>query len=140
MIPATAKALGLEAHPEGGWWRRIYTSRIPVDTAAGERPTATCIHYLLTPGETSAWHVVTSDELWLWHGPGTLELSLGGNGATPSGSPTFIRLGPDHSEGELPACLVRAGVWQAARLASADEALVSCVVSPGFDYADWRLE
>lgn len=140
MIPATAAALKLEPHPEGGWWRRIYTSRIPVATEGGERPTATCIHYLLTPGETSAWHVVTSDELWLWHGPGTLELSLGGNGATPSGSPTFIRLGPDHSAGELPACLVRAGVWQAARLAGADEALVSCVVSPGFDYADWRLE
>jgi predicted cupin superfamily sugar epimerase len=139
VIPNTAEALGLEPHPEGGWFRRIYTSRIGVDTPGGERPTATCIHYLLAPGEDSAWHVVTSDELWLWHGPGALELSLGGDGATPSGSPTLVRLGADHAAGEVPAALVPAGVWQAARLAGGAEALVSCVVSPGFEFADWRL-
>ena len=139
MIPATAAALKLEPHPEGGWFRRIYASSVPVETPGGARPTATCIHYLLTPGETSAWHVVTSDELWLWHGPGTLELSLGGDGSEPSGSPTLVTLGADHAAGEVPACLVPAGVWQAARLAGDAEALVSCVVSPGFDFADWRL-
>jgi predicted cupin superfamily sugar epimerase len=139
MIPATATALGLEPHPEGGWFRRIYESRIPVATPAGERPTATCIHYLLTPGEESAWHVVTSDELWLWHGPGSLELCLGGGATGPSPSPTLVRLGADHTAGEVPAVLVPAGVWQAARLPEDVEALVSCVVSPGFDFADWRL-
>jgi len=138
MIPATAAALGLERHPEGGWFRRIYASSIGVQTPGGERPTATCIHYLLTPGEESAWHVVTSDELWLWHGPGTLTLSLGGDGATPSASPTVVRLGTNHAAGEVPACVVPAGVWQAATV-GAVEALVSCVVSPGFDFADWRL-
>ena len=139
MIPATAVSLDLEPHPEGGWFRRIYTSSVPVETAGGERPTATCIHYLLTPGEESLWHVVTSDELWLWHGPGTLELSLGGNASGPSGNPEVVRLGGDHAAGEVPARLVPAGVWQAARLGGTDEALVSCVVSPGFDFADWRL-
>jgi predicted cupin superfamily sugar epimerase len=139
MIPATAAALDLEPHPEGGWFRRIYASSIPVAIAGGERPTATCIHYLLTPGEESLWHVVTSDELWLWHGPGTLELSLGGNASGPSGNPELVRLGADHAAGEVPACLAPAGVWQAARLGGSEEALVSCVVSPGFDFADWRL-
>jgi predicted cupin superfamily sugar epimerase len=139
MIPATAAALGLEAHPEGGWFRRIYASSVAVQTPGGERPTATCIHYLLTAGEESAWHVVSSDELWLWHGPGTLELLLGGEATTPSGGPTLVRLGRDVAAGEVPAAVVPAGVWQAARLATSAEALVSCVVSPGFDFADWRL-
>ncbi len=35
---------------------------------------------LLPPDERSAWHVVTSDEVWLWHGPGALELSLAERG------------------------------------------------------------
>ena len=117
MIPETAAALGLEPHPEGGWFRRIYASSVPVATPAGERPTATCIHYLLTPGEESAWHVVTSDELWLWHGPGTLELALGGEASGPSGSPTLATLGTNVTAGEVPAVLVPAGTWQAARLA-----------------------
>ena len=75
--PTTARLLDLEQHPEGGWFRRMWTGTYAVDTPAGERPAATLIHYLLTPGEHSAWHVVTSDEVWLWHGPGRLELSFG---------------------------------------------------------------
>lgn len=140
-IPATAEALGLEPHPEGGWFRRTWTAGTGVVTPNGPRPTATGIHYLLTPGEHSAWHVVTSDELWLWHGPGRLELSLGGSGdepAEPDGV-TRVVLGPDIAGGHAAQCLVPAGVWQAARLLDDREALVSCIVSPGFDFADWRL-
>ncbi|WP_062288292.1 cupin domain-containing protein [Demequina phytophila] len=138
-VPATATLLGLEAHPEGGWFRRTYTSRMPVATAGGERPAATIIHYLLTAGEESAWHVVTSDEMWLWHGPGALELRLGGSGETPDDAPVAVVLGPDLGAGQVAQCLVPAGVWQAARLVADEEVLVSCVVSPGFDFADWRL-
>ncbi|WP_062301803.1 cupin domain-containing protein [Demequina subtropica] len=137
--PATATLLGLEPHPEGGWFRRYYTSQVPVETAGGARPAATIIHYLLTPGEESAWHVVTSDEVWLWHGPGTLELSLGGSGDAPDDAPTTVTLGPDLAAGQVAHVLVPAGTWQAARLGGDQEVLVSCAVSPGFDFADWRL-
>ena len=133
-VPATAARLGLEPHPEGGWFRRTWTSPVTVEAAAGTRPAATCIHYLLEPGERSAWHVVTSDELWLWHGPGSLELQLGGDGAEP-GEVTTVLLGP----GAAAQGIVPAGTWQAARPASGEEVLVSCFVSPGFDFADWRL-
>lgn len=132
--PTTAERLDLAPHPEGGWFRRTWTSPLPVETPNGQRPAATCIHYLLLPSEKSEWHVVTSDELWLWHGPGRLELSLGGDGAEP-GEATTVVLGPD----EAAQMLVPAGVWQAARPLDADEVLVSCFVSPGFDFADWRL-
>ncbi|WP_159500982.1 cupin domain-containing protein [Microbacterium sp. 18062] len=136
--PSTAERLDLGPHPEGGWFRRTWAGGHPVDTAAGTRPAATCIHYLLVPGESSAWHVVTSDEIWLWHGPGVLELSFGGSGDRP-GEVRTVLLGPDLAAGQRPQWVVPAGVWQAARLAGDDEVLVSCVVSPGFSFDDWRL-
>jgi predicted cupin superfamily sugar epimerase len=34
---------------------------------------------------------------------------------------------------------VPAGTWQKARPDADDEVLVSCVVSPGFAFDDWRL-
>lgn len=140
-IPATALALGLEAHPEGGWFKRTYTSPLAVETHGGERPAVTLIHYLLAPGEHSAWHVVRSDEMWLWHGPGSLDLRLGGGAEQPSepGDVTAVTLGPDVAAGHVQQLLVPAGVWQSAVLVDDQEALMSCMVSPGFDFADWRL-
>jgi predicted cupin superfamily sugar epimerase len=137
-VPETAGRLRLDPHPEGGWFRRTWTATDAVDTQAGIRPAATCIHYLLVPGEQSAWHVVTSDEIWLWHGPGTLALSFGGTGDAPA-EPTTVLLGSDPSAGHVAQAVVPAGTWQAARPQDDREVLVSCVVSPGFSFDDWRL-
>jgi len=136
--PALAAALSLDPHPEGGWFRRTWTAGDAIETPGGVRPAATCIHYLLTPDERSVWHVVSSDEIWLWHGPGMLELSLGGDGDEP-GEVTTVVLGPDITAGHRAQCLVPAGVWQAARPLEQKDVLVSCVVSPGFSFDDWRL-
>lgn len=132
-VPPRAAALGLEPHPEGGWYRRTWASPASVDTSGGPRPAATMILFLLPPGEASAWHTVASDELWLWHGPDPVVLELGGTGDRPAAGERIV-LGPDTVQG-----LVPAGVWQRT-LPSAGEALVSCVVSPGFDFADFALE
>lgn len=136
--PTTARLLDLAQHPEGGWFRRMWTGTYAVDTRAGARPAATLIHYLLTPGEHSAWHVVTSDEVWLWHGPGRLALSFGGDGPSPELTETVV-LGTDLAAGERLQATVPAGVWQSARLVDDAEAVVSCLVSPGFSFEDWRL-
>ena len=137
QTPATAAALGLEPHPEGGWYRRTYTSPTPVETPGGTRPTATLIHFYLDPGEASAWHVVSSDEIWLWHGPGTLRIQLGGTGDAPDETgPTHV-LGTPSSDATAQV-LVPAGVWQRT-LPEAEGVLVSCLVSPGFTFDDWKL-
>ncbi|MDQ1130037.1 cupin domain-containing protein [Microbacterium sp. SORGH_AS_0888] len=133
-----ARDLGLEPHPEGGRFRRMWTAAATVETPNGPRPAATCIHYLLAPGERSAWHVVTSDEIWLWHGPGTLALSLGGDADRPGTAETVV-LGPDIAAGQRAQVTVPAGTWQAAEPVGDGEVLVSCVVSPGFSFDDWRL-
>lgn len=134
-IPERAAALGMEPHPEGGWFVRTWTSTDKVATQGGPRPAATLIHYLLEAGQASSWHVVSSDEVWLWHGPGRLDLQLGGTGSTPEDGPIH-RLGD--AGDELAQVVVPAGTWQRSLPASA-EVLVSCLVSPGFDYADWSL-
>jgi predicted cupin superfamily sugar epimerase len=136
--PPLAEQYDLRPHPEGGWFRETYrsASTFHPDGYPGERSAATAIYFLLNPGERSAWHVVRSDELWLWHAGGPLALSLGGDGDTP-GEPAVIRLGT--GPGEQPQALVPAGVWQAAAPLAAEPVLVSCVVAPGFDFADFKL-
>jgi uncharacterized protein len=139
--PPLAVLLDLAPHPEGGWFRRTWTSPVPVVPPGSDpravRPTATAIHYLLGAGEESRWHQVRSDELWLHHRGAPLELRLGGEGDQP-GVATRVVLGGDVEAGQQPQVLVPAGTWQAAGPASAD-VLLSCVVSPGFDFADWTL-
>ncbi|WP_414720400.1 cupin domain-containing protein, partial [Streptomyces sp.] len=42
--PALAAELGLQPHPEGGWYRRLWTAAEEVVTARGPRAAATAIH------------------------------------------------------------------------------------------------
>jgi predicted cupin superfamily sugar epimerase len=81
---------------------------------------------------------VRSDELWLWHGPGTLLLHVGGAGDEP-GAESAAMVGGDLAAGQQPQVLVPGGVWQRALPAGAAPVLVSCVVAPGFDFADFRV-
>jgi len=81
-LPAKAviAGLGLVAHPEGGHYREIWRDAPP----DGGRGAVTSIHFLLAAGETSHWHRVDADELWIWNagGPLTLDLSPDGTGTT----------------------------------------------------------
>ena len=139
--PPIAEALDLEPHPEGGWYRETWRSPVEVTPPGygGKRSAATAIYYLLGPGDESRWHTVRSDELWLWHRGGPLELLLGGKGERPQRSPRRVLLGPDPAAGQVPQALVPAGTWQSARPAVPEEVLLTCVVAPGFDFADFQL-
>ena len=82
--------------------------------------------------------MVRSDELWFWHSGGPLELHLGGPGDEPS-TGRAVLLGGDLRAGQQPQAHVPGGVWQCAAPAGHAPVLVSCVVAPGFDFADFRL-
>jgi predicted cupin superfamily sugar epimerase len=133
--PPLAEQFDLQPHPEGGWFRETFRSGTTVNPPGygGPRAAATAIYFLLQPGEHSAWHVVRSDELWFWHSGGPLELRFGGAGEQPEQDVVAV-LGPTN-----PQVLIPGGVWQSAVPAGLDPVLVSCVVSPGFDFADFRL-
>lgn len=138
--PPLAEQLDLQPHPEGGWFRETWRSPVSFSPAgySGQRSAATAIYYLLYPGEQSRWHVVRSDEVWFWHSGGPLALRLGGSGPNPAAG-TDVVLGADLGAGHRPQALVPGGVWQCAAPDGETPVLVSCVVAPGFDFADFRV-
>ena len=108
--------LGLETHPEGGWYTRD-------------------------------WQSPHTDEVWLWHGPASVKLELGGSDETPESDEskrTVITLGSGITTDQAGVtvsghAVVPAGVWQRTVPGQGD-ALVSCVVSPGFVFDGFTLE
>lgn len=122
--------LGLEPHPEGGWFARTWTHAA---TDEGGRPLASAIHYLLPAGVTSRWHRVDAAELWLHHRGDPLVLSTSVDGEVVE----THELGP----GGEPATLswpVPPGSWQSATTTGA-YTLVSCVVVPAFTWEGFEL-
>lgn len=135
QVAAIVEALGLEAHPEGGFYRETFRSgRVLRELPHGPRAAATAIYFLLPEGTFSALHRVRSDEVWHLYDGGPLELVTIDEG----GALAVSVLGRDLVAGQRPQHVVPAGVWQAARpLAGA--ALCGCTVAPGFDFADFEL-
>jgi predicted cupin superfamily sugar epimerase len=122
-------ALELARHPEGGWYRQTWVADGP------GRPTGTAIYFLLERGEASHWHTVDATEIWLYHAGAPLILSTA---ATEEGPARDAILGLDIAADQLPQLIVAPFHWQAART-TGDWTLVSCTVSPGFDFAGFTL-
>ncbi len=120
--------LNLQPHPEGGWYRQTWQAE-----NAG-RATGTCIYFLLAAGKNSHWHRVDATEIWLFHAGAPLVLSLSERDEGPARDHLLT---PDLSQGE-PQLIVPEGHWQAARTTGA-YTLVSCTVSPGFQFEGFEL-
>ena len=142
-----AATLGLGPHPEGGYFRETYRAAEAVQTPRGERAASTAILFLVTAAAISHLHRLSSEELWVFQGGLPLELVV----LSPQGGLQTRVLGdaaapePD-APPAVPQALVPAGSWQGARLAGGPHlpasrawALVSCIVSPGFEYEDFEL-
>ena len=126
--------LQLQAHPEGAWYRETWRA----EPDASGRARGTAILFLLKAGESSHWHRVDADELWLWQCGDPLELSIADDDIGPVHA---VALGSDIAAGENLQGLVPKGAWQAARSVQgrAGYTLVSCIVVPGFDFAGFEL-
>jgi predicted cupin superfamily sugar epimerase/RimJ/RimL family protein N-acetyltransferase len=140
-VSALIRDLGLQPHPEGGYFAEVFRSdaRVATTDGRGERRALTTIYYLLAAGQVSRWHRVRSDEVWHFYEGAPLELLVVSSGAasfTPH-SLTRHRLGPVLEQAR-PTYTVRAGDWQAARTTGA-YTLVGCTVGPGFDFADFTM-
>lgn len=131
---ALIERLGLAPHPEGGWYRETW--RAPAHD--GERASATAIHFLLEAGQRSHWHRVDAAEIWLWHAGDPLILTVA---AKDDGPVEAVALGPDVLGGQALQHVIPDGWWQAAEPAASlsGYSLVSCVVSPGFEFAGFEL-
>ena len=160
-------SLDLSPHREGGYFRETYRSSVRVATAHGERSASTGIAYLLTATEPSRFHRLRSDEMWFYHSGALAELLLlrplsAAGPAKKSGEdylPKHQVIGPTS-----PYALVPAGWWVAVRVIvgeqtdwgigraperrwtadrrttrECDWTLVSCAVTPGFEYEDFEM-
>jgi predicted cupin superfamily sugar epimerase len=116
--------LGLERHPEGGWYRQTF-----VDEVAGGRAHSTLIYYLLERGDRSAWHRVDSAEVWHWYAGASLELRVG---------KAALTLGNDFAAGQRPQGIVPRGEWQSAQ-SLGEWTLVGCTVAPGFEFEHFEM-
>ena len=128
--------LGLERHPEGGYFREIYRSAARIDPGdgRGSRAAITTIYYLLAAGQCSRWHDVLSDEVWHLYEGGPLDLFV----APPDVSTVERRRLDSVSSGTGPVTVVPSRWWQAARPVG-PYALAGCTVAPGFDYTDFKF-
>lgn len=124
-------ALGLAPHPEGGWYRETWRA----EAAPGARAAGTAIYFLLKAGERSHWHRVDATEIWHFHAGSPLVLRLA---ETEAGPARALTLGTDLQAGQNPQIIVPSHHWQSAETTGAFT-LVSCTVSPGFDFAGFEL-
>lgn len=148
-VERLVRTLELSPHPEGGFYREIYRSTETLAREAlptrfgGARAFATAIYFLVPAGTFSALHVIASDEGWHhYEGDPLRVVTLDEAGARED----FV-LGKALERGERPFAVVPAGrVFGSFSEAPNDGrssvgySLVGCTVSPGFDFADFRME
>jgi predicted cupin superfamily sugar epimerase len=130
------RALRLQPHPEGGYYREIHRSTLAVHPYDGRytRSALTLIYFLLDAQGHSRWHRVTSDETW--HHVEGAPLELYRMDAAFSECERML-VGP-LADGAEPVRVIPAGHWQAART-TGSHTLVTCAVGPGFDFADFTM-
>ena len=134
--------LGLEPHPEGGYFKRTFESQeqitdqeLTVDFE-GKRMLYTSIYFLLTSNDVSHFHRLQSDELWYYHAGSPLSVHM----IDENGEYTEHKLGLDLENGEVPQVLVPKNTIFGSSVKDRETfSLVGCMVSPGFEYQDFEL-
>lgn len=133
---------GLQAHPEGGYFKETYRSAesIPNDGLPerfnDNRSFSTAIYFLLDGDNFSAFHRIKSDELWHFYSGIALNIYV----IDKDGKLEIIRLGNNIQNGEVFQAVVPAGCWFASEPSSKQgSSFVGCTVAPGFDFADFEL-
>lgn len=131
--------LGLQPHPEGGYYRETYRAeeRVHRPAMSVDRSAGTAIYYLLSGDAWSAWHRIRSDEIWHFYAGGPLRVHvLDGRGGL-----TTHRLGNAIENADCVfQAVVPAGCWFAAERVHADRyTLAGCTVAPGFEFSEFEL-
>lgn len=135
------KKLGLEKHPEGGYFKQIYKSKdsvVPPERFnSTERSAGTSIYFLLSEEDYSAWHKLKADEIWHFY-KGT---SLTIHSIDSKGNLKSSKLGDPLQEPDANfQVIIQAEQWFAAEVNDKGSyTFVGCTVNPGFEYGDFEL-
>lgn len=132
-IDQIIQSLGLQPHPEGGFYKETFRAEETVN--GGSRNLMTAIYFLLTSENVSRFHRIKSDELWFHHAGSPLIVHV----LDENGHHQNI-VGNDFEKGIHPQFLVpKDTIFGSSVLEPDSYALVSCTVAPGFDFEDFEL-
>jgi uncharacterized protein len=133
--------LGLQPHPEGGFFRETYRSLENIQVCGlpmrftSPRNFSTAIYFLLRSQDKSFFHRIKSDELWHFHCGGSLNIYV----LEPERVSVF-KLGTNLDDGDSLQVTIPANCWFGAKVAAPDTySLSSCTVAPGFDFKDFQI-
>jgi len=134
--------LGLQKHPEGGYYKEIYKSKefIAKDALptrfSGKRAFSTSIYFLLNKKEVSAFHRIKQDEIWHFYAGSSLTIHI----IDQQGRYSIAQLGRYFEKGSSFQVVIPAGSYFAAAVHNpASYSLMGCTVAPGFDFADFEM-
>ena len=124
--------LGLQAHPEGGYYRETYRGAI---SKTNGRSASTMIYFLLTSADRSLLHRIDADEGWHHYEGDCIRIHI-----IEQGAHRWIDLG-HLDDGVSPQALVPADLWFGAEVLPGPHgfALVGCTVAPGFEFSQFEL-
>lgn len=126
------KQLGLEPHPEGGYFKSTFAS----EESVSSRKLYTSIYFLLGADDVSHFHRLKSDELWYFHGGSSLLVHV----IDEDGNYVEHKVGLDIENGETPQVLVpKNSIFGSSVMENGSFSLVGCMVAPGFEYEDFEL-
>jgi len=128
--------LGLEAHPEGGWFKETFKSQLDINSPAvsAKRSAVTDIYFLLEEDQVSRFHRVMHDEIWHFYEGRPIQLI---HFDPKSGQLKKVVIGPVGKD-TVQKYVIPAGHWQAAQ-STGVYSLAGCTVAPGFDFADFSF-
>lgn len=134
MLSKWIKTLGLQAHPEGGYYKETGRSDQIIKSGSGlDVPLYTNIYFILEDKNPSRFHRLQSNEVWYFHDGNPLTVHC----IYPDGTLKDVRLGRNPEADVLQFEVPRGVIFGL----SVEEgwALVSCMVSPGFDFREFHL-
>jgi predicted cupin superfamily sugar epimerase len=142
-IATIVNTLELKPHPEGGYFKETYRSAGAIKAESldahynGDRNYSTCIYFLLTSDNFSAFHRIKQDEIWHFYEGSPIRLHM----ITESGLHSEHIIGKDLTNGERPQFVVPGGCWFASEVVNKNSySLTGCTVSPGFSFEDFELK
>jgi len=132
------RALKLEPHVEGGYFKRTFES--PIHTSTNQ-PAMSSIYYLLTKESSIGYlHKNKSDIIHFFHSGSPIKYYI----VSPEGKLSTKIIGSDLEQGHQLQLMVKGGDWKASQLMQKgkslkDFGLISEAVCPGFEYKDMQL-
>lgn len=124
--------LGLQRHPEGGWFRRVYQSDAKLSNG---QSCGSAIYYLLEETDFSAFHRLDQDELLHHYLGAALDVHQ-----FRDGQYACATLGTDLTDGQRPQLALLAGtVYSIVPRAGQEWALIGCTVCPEFRFETFAM-